>query len=56
MRAMPETPVPRVSDVTLLRAIGWPYTGEPTDPVWREAMAAHPTATPARVSEQHRSG
>ena len=53
---MPETPLPSVSDVTLLRAIGWPYTGEPTDAAWREALAAHPQATPARVIEQHRSG
>ena len=53
---MPETPLPSVSDITLLRAIGWPYTGEPTDAAWREAMAAHPQATPARVIEQHRSG
>jgi ribosome biogenesis GTPase len=56
MRAMPETPLPSVSDVTLLRAIGWPYTEEPTDAAWREALAAHPQATPARVIEQHRSG
>jgi len=53
---MPETPLPSVSDVTLLRAIGWPYTEEPTDAAWREALAAHPQATPARVIEQHRSG
>ncbi|MCH6482818.1 ribosome small subunit-dependent GTPase A [Pseudoxanthomonas sp. LH2527] len=53
---MPEPPLPSVSDVTLLRAIGWPYTGEPTDAAWREALAAHPQATPARVIEQHRSG
>ena len=53
---MPETPAPSVSDVTLLRAIGWPYTGEPTDEAWRDALAAHPQATPARVIEQHRSG
>ena len=53
---MPENPAPSVSDVTLLRAIGWPYTGEPTDEAWRDALAAHPQATPARVIEQHRSG
>ena len=56
MRAMPETPVPSVSDVTLLRSIGWPYAGKPEDSAWRAAMEAHPGATPARVIEQHRSG
>ena len=56
MRAMPETPVPSVPDVTLLRSIGWPYAGKPEDSAWRAAMEAHPGATPARVIEQHRSG
>ncbi len=42
--------------MTSLRAIGWPYEGEPADAAWREAMAAHPQARPARVIEQHRSG
>ena len=42
--------------MTPLRAIGWPYPGPPTDPVWAGAMAAHPDARPARVTEQHRSG
>ncbi len=42
--------------VTSLRAIGWPYAGEPEDPQWRASMAAHPQARPARVVEQHRSG
>ena len=47
--------------MTPLRAIGWPWPG-PThdstglDPAWRELMAAHPQARPARVVEQHRSG
>jgi ribosome biogenesis GTPase len=39
-----------------LRIIGWPWTGEPEDPAWRETMAAHPQSRPARVVEQHRSG
>src|SRR3546814_4804478 len=39
-----------------LRVIGWPWEGAPDDPAWREAMAAHPQARPARVVEQHRSG
>src|SRR5687767_15894384 len=47
--------------MTSLRAIGWPYDiisdeGRPDEPAWREAMAAHPQARPARVIEQHRSG
>jgi ribosome biogenesis GTPase len=42
--------------VTSLRAIGWPYADTPDDIAWREAMAAHPLARPARVIEQHRSG
>ncbi len=42
--------------MTSLRAIGWPYEGLPDDSAWREAMAAHPQARPARVIEQHRSG
>jgi ribosome biogenesis GTPase len=42
--------------MTPLRAIGWPWAGPPTDPVWAAAMAAHPDARPARVTEQHRSG
>ena len=42
--------------MTPLRAIGWPYPGPPTDPAWAGAMAAHPGARPARVTEQHRSG
>jgi ribosome biogenesis GTPase len=47
--------------MTPLRAIGWPWPG-PThdstglDPAWRELIAAHPQARPARVVEQHRSG
>ena len=42
--------------MTPLRAIGWPYAGPPTDPGWAGAMATHPRARPARVTEQHRSG
>ena len=37
-----------------LQAIGWPADALPA--AWREAMAAHPGARPARVVEQHRSG
>lgn len=36
-----------------LQAIGW-RAG--IDPRWQAAMAAHPSAVPARVVEQHRSG
>lgn len=39
-----------------LRAIGWPWPDAPDDPQWRELLAAHPQAHPARVVEQHRSG
>ena len=39
-----------------LRAIGWPWPGPTEDPAWRELIAAHPQARPARVVEQHRSG
>lgn len=39
-----------------LRRIGWPWAGAPDDPAWRELLAAHPQARPARVIEQHRSG
>jgi ribosome biogenesis GTPase len=39
-----------------LRAIGWPFEANATDPAWAAAMAAHPAAHPARVVEQHRSG
>lgn len=39
-----------------LRAIGWPHAGDVPDGPWREAMAAHPQAAPARVVEQHRTG
>jgi ribosome biogenesis GTPase len=42
--------------MTPLRAIGWPFDGPPTDPAWAQAIAAHPSARPARVNEQHRSG
>ena len=36
-----------------LQAIGWRAD---VDPRWRQAMAEHPAAVPARVVEQHRSG
>ncbi|MDR0183979.1 ribosome small subunit-dependent GTPase A [Lysobacter arvi] len=47
-----------------LRAIGWPLSAvapapgsaSPDEAAWRELMAAHPNARPARVIEQHRSG
>lgn len=42
--------------MTPLRAIGWPWAGPPEDATWRELIAAHPLARPARVIEQHRSG
>ena len=42
--------------MTPLRAIGWPFVDEPDEAAWREAIAAHPQARPARVTEQHRSG
>ena len=42
--------------MTPLCAIGWPWLGEPDDDAWREVLAAHPQARPARVIEQHRSG
>lgn len=42
--------------MTSLRAIGWPYAGEPEDAQWRELMRRHADAVPARVVEQHRSG
>jgi ribosome biogenesis GTPase len=42
--------------MTPLRAIGWPFAGPPADPAWAQAIAAHPGARPARVTEQHRSG
>src|SRR3546814_5084283 len=50
-------PPPRLNpDFAPLRVIGWPWEGVPDDPAWREAMAAHPQARPARVVEQDRSG
>ncbi|GAB2622738.1 ribosome small subunit-dependent GTPase A [Novilysobacter erysipheiresistens] len=41
-----------------LQAIGWPLDpdGRPAIAAWRELLAAHPDARPARVVEQHRSG
>ena len=42
--------------MTPLRAIGWPFEADVTDPAWAAALAAHPGARPARVVEQHRSG
>ncbi|KTF40549.1 ribosome small subunit-dependent GTPase A [Xanthomonas translucens] len=43
-------------DFDALRPIGWPWPGMPEAPAWLAAMAAHPLARPARVSEQHRTG
>ena len=37
-----------------LQAIGWPAGAVPA--AWRDAMAGHRGARPARVVEQHRSG
>ncbi|WP_052101534.1 ribosome small subunit-dependent GTPase A [Lysobacter arseniciresistens] len=41
-----------------LQAIGWPLDddGQVAVAAWREVMAEHPQARPARVVEQHRSG
>ena len=39
-----------------LRAIGWRYSDDITNPDWDALAAAHPNARPARVTEQHRSG
>lgn len=46
------------SDPAALRAIGWAVDddGLPPEAAWREMLAAHPQARPARVIEQHRSG
>ena len=38
--------------MTGLLEIGW----QPDHPAWRDLLAAHPAARPARVTEQHRSG
>ena len=46
-------------ELAALQAIGWPLESGGSLPEvapWREAMAAHPQARPARVVEQHRSG
>lgn len=45
-------------ETAALQAIGWPVgaDGQPEFPPWREALAAHPQARPARVVEQHRTG
>lgn len=54
MSAAPLTP-----ELAALQAIGWPITAAeplPADPAWRQALADHPQARPARVIEQHRSG
>jgi len=42
-------------DATALQAIGWPVDAATPQP-WREALARHPQARPARVVEQHRTG
>jgi len=46
--------MPASIDPAALQAIGWPADALPA--AWRDAMAAHPAARPARVVEQHRSG
>lgn len=45
-------------ELAALQAIGWPLDGDglPSIAAWRELMAEHPGARPARVVEQHRSG
>ncbi len=46
-------------ELAALQAIGWPITDDetlPHVPAWRELLAEHPQARPARVVEQHRSG
>ncbi|MFD0740260.1 ribosome small subunit-dependent GTPase A [Lysobacter koreensis] len=45
-------------ELSALQAIGWPLAADGLSPVpaWREALAAHLQARPARVVEQHRSG
>ncbi|WP_396616034.1 ribosome small subunit-dependent GTPase A [Lysobacter soli] len=53
-----------MSSFDALQAIGWPLSADAPAPEgasapearWRELMAAHPQARPARVVEQHRSG
>ncbi|MEP6633991.1 MAG: GTPase RsgA, partial [Luteimonas sp.] len=45
-----------IAAIAALRAIGWPFEGQPTPGSWADAMTAHPQARPARVIEQHRSG
>lgn len=40
----------------LLRRLGWPFEGPPPEGPWRDALAAHPDATLARVIGQHRLG
>ena len=46
-------------ELAALQAIGWPITDDEVLPhvaAWRELLAEHPQARPARVVEQHRSG
>ena len=46
-------------ELAALQAIGWPIADDealPHVPAWRELLAEHPNARPARVVEQHRSG
>lgn len=43
-------------DFERLRRLGWPFDGPPPEGPWRDALAAHPDATLARVIGQHRLG
>ncbi|KIQ97520.1 ribosome small subunit-dependent GTPase A [Lysobacter sp. A03] len=47
-----------MNDNHALQAIGWPLDdhGRPAFAAWREMLADFPTAYPARVVEQHRTG
>lgn len=51
-------PATLVNDDRALQAIGWPLDddGQLTVAAWREMLARFPTAHPARVVEQHRTG
>jgi ribosome biogenesis GTPase len=44
------------ADFSGLRHIGWPWSGGPEEPAWRQLWSEHPQAAWARVVEQHRTG